>query len=80
MYIKILERTILDAIIEFLDEHNIETSDIKQRQTTILNSGVIVHGGNVTAETLAVGEGSKATTWRTLESNTKDINISRKGE
>ena len=40
--------------------HGIETSDLKERQTTILNSGVIVQGGDVNAESLAVGSGSQA--------------------
>ncbi len=59
-YSKVLERTILDEIVSFLDEHDIDTSDIRERQTTILNSGIIVQGGDVNAETLAVGSGAKA--------------------
>ncbi len=62
MYAKILEREILDAIIEFLDDHNIDTSEFKERETTILNSGIIVQGGNVEAQSLAVGAGAQATT------------------
>jgi hypothetical protein len=58
-YIKILEREILDEIVCFLDDHNIDTSDIKERQTTILNSGIIVHGGDVKADSLAVGAGAQ---------------------
>ena len=60
MYVKIIEREMLDTIIEFLDDHNIDTSDIKERQTTILNQGVIVQGGDVQAESLAVGAGAQA--------------------
>jgi len=59
-YGKVLERQILDSIIGFLDEHHIDTSDIKERQNTILNSGIIVQGGDVKAESLAVGVGAKA--------------------
>jgi len=47
-------------LVEFLDDHNIDTSDLKERQTTILNSGVIVQGGDVNAESLAVGPGAEA--------------------
>ena len=32
----------------------------KERQTTILNTGVMVQGGDVKAESLAVGAGSQA--------------------
>lgn len=55
---KVLERRILDAVIEFLDEKNIDTSDLKDRQQTILNEGVIVSGGSVQAESIAVGKGA----------------------
>lgn len=59
-YSKVLEREILDAIVTFLDEHNIDTSELKERQSTILNSGIIIHGGDVKAESLAVGAGAQA--------------------
>jgi hypothetical protein len=59
-YTKVLEHQILDGIVEFLDEHNIDTSEIRERRTTILNSGVIVQGGDVKAESLAVGAGATA--------------------
>ena len=66
-YIKTLEREILDEIVCFLDDHNVDTSDIKERQTTILNSGIIVQGGDVKAESLAVGAGAQASK-RNIES------------
>ena len=59
-YTKVLEHQILDAIVDFLDDHNIDTSEIRERRTTILNSGVIVQGGDVKAESLAVGSGATA--------------------
>lgn len=58
MNLKVLEQRILDAIIEFLDDKNINTSDLKDRQQTILNEGVIVSGGSVQAESIAVGKGA----------------------
>jgi len=60
MYYKIVERTILDGIFKFLSDHQINTDDFKERRTTILNSGVMVQGGNIEAGALAVGEGSSA--------------------
>jgi len=59
-YSKVLEREILAAIVNFLDEHDIDTSELKERQSTILNSGIIIHGGDVKAESLAVGSGAQA--------------------
>jgi hypothetical protein len=61
LYKKVLERQIFDTIIRFLDVRNIETADLKERQTTVLNSGVIVSGsGTIQAETFAVGSHSTA--------------------
>jgi len=60
MFTKLLERRILNSIMDFLDQHNIDTSDIKERQTTILNSGVMVQGGNITSDSIAVGTGAQA--------------------
>lgn len=59
-YSKVLEREILNSIVDFLDAHDIDTSELKERQSTILNSGIIVQGGDVKAESLAVGSGAQA--------------------
>jgi hypothetical protein len=60
LYMKTIERQILDTIITFLDERNIDTSDLKERQTVIQNSGVIVSGGQLSTENLAVGNLARA--------------------
>jgi len=60
MYLKVIERQILDRIVDFLDSKNIDTSDLKERQTAILNNGVIVSGGSVKAQSLSVGEQAKS--------------------
>ncbi len=63
MYMKILEGQMLDTIVGFLDDRNIDTSDLKETQARIINSGIIVSGGGtVEANTLAVGRGSTAVT------------------
>lgn len=64
MFQKIVERQLLDGLIEFLDDHGIDTSDLKERETAILNNGVIVTGGSIHAESLAVGRRARATTRR----------------
>ena len=58
---KVIERKVLDEIERFLDDHGIDTKDIRDRQTTILNSGILVQGGDVNAESLAVGAGAQST-------------------
>jgi hypothetical protein len=60
MYLKLIERQILDSIINFLDARNIDTSDLKARQDTIFNNGVIVTGGSVEAKNLTVGKRAKS--------------------
>jgi hypothetical protein len=60
MYVKVVEQQILDAIVDFLDEHDVDTSEIKSRQSTILNHGIIVQKGDVKAGSLAVGTAAQA--------------------
>ncbi|HEY2140606.1 MAG TPA: hypothetical protein VGG98_00935 [Solirubrobacteraceae bacterium] len=55
MYVKLLERLVLDKIIEVLSQHGIDTSPIDETRATIVNNGVMTGGGSVTAQNLAVG-------------------------
>lgn len=57
---KLIERNLLDEIAHFLEAHGVDSSDIRERRTTILNNGIIVNGGDVNANALAVGKGAKA--------------------
>jgi hypothetical protein len=58
MYVKLFDRTLLDAIVDFLDEHDVETSELAERRETIINNGIMVPGGSVQAHNVAVGEGA----------------------
>jgi hypothetical protein len=60
MHLKTVEQRLLDTLIDFLDEHQIDTSALKERETTILNNGVMVSGGTLRADTLAVGDKAHA--------------------
>lgn len=61
MYLKIVEKRVLDSVVAFLDERGIDTAELVERSTTILNNGVMVSGnGRVQAETMAVGAGATA--------------------
>ncbi len=59
LYSKALQKRLLDGILCFLEGKNVDTSDFREQQTYIINSGLIVHG-DVQAEALAVGPKSKA--------------------
>ncbi len=60
MHSKILQQHLLDTLVDYLDERGVDTSDIKERVTQILNNGVIVSGGSINAEGMAVGDGAVA--------------------
>jgi hypothetical protein len=57
MYVKLLERVVLDKVIEVLSRHGIDTSPIDESRATIINNGVMT-GGPLTAQNLAVGSGA----------------------
>ena len=44
MYVKILERQLLESINTFLMEKHIDIGDLKSQQTTIINNGIINQG------------------------------------
>ena len=67
MYSRILQIEILETIVAFLDEHCIDTSELREQRFTILNSGIIVNSGNVNATTVAVGANSTAHTTNPLQ-------------
>ena len=60
MHMKTVEQCLIDAIVDCLEEHDIDTSDIRERRTAILNNGVMISGGVVTAESIAAGSGAKS--------------------
>lgn len=62
LYAKTLEREILDSTVDFLQRHNIDISSLKENQSTILNTGIMVSGGDVKADSIAVGKGAKSMT------------------
>jgi hypothetical protein len=62
-YTKIIEKSILRSLVKFLDDHGIDTTELEERQTTILNNGVYVSGaGTVNAKNIAAGKKAKAST------------------
>jgi hypothetical protein len=72
-----IDRLLLNTIEEFLTVRNISTEDFRQRETTILNSGILVTSGDVVAGSIAIGSRSKASTVGLSRSMT---NIRRGGQ
>jgi hypothetical protein len=48
-YITIVERRLMEIVLDFMEEHHVDTGDFRERQTAVLNYGIIHSGsGNVT--------------------------------
>lgn len=62
MHSKVVQQRLIDGLIDFLDDRGIDTSEIKDRGSHILNNGIMVSGGAISAESLAVGDGARANT------------------
>ena len=62
-YLKIIERRVLDSLEQFFDAHGIDSSDIRERQSMILNYGLMASGNSqIKADNLAVGNNAKVAT------------------
>ena len=57
---KFIDRQVLDTIMDFLDAHNIDTSQFQEQRSMILNNGLLVSGGEFKAGSVAVGEQARA--------------------
>jgi hypothetical protein len=57
---KLIDRQVLDSIMEFLDAHDIDISQFEEQRMTILNHGLLISGGQLNAGSVAVGEGARA--------------------
>lgn len=57
---KVVEQTALDALVQFLEEHDIDTADLKEREATLLNNGVIMSGGQINAHSVSMGKGARS--------------------
>lgn len=57
--LKLLTSEFLSALQNLLKEKNISTDQFSQATTKIVNEGVIISGGEVKAESFAVGRGAK---------------------
>ena len=58
MYWKSIEQAILDGTIRILKHHGVNTSQFEQVATTITNTGIMVSGGNFSAQQIAAGTGA----------------------
>ena len=60
-HLKLVERHVLAALLDFLDERGVDTTEFRNRQMTILNQGIIQTGGVSNVGNQAVGSEATAT-------------------
>jgi hypothetical protein len=58
--LQVVQSHLLDAILDFLEAHDVDTSEFRQRQSAILNTGVFMPGGIIYNSTVAGGPGASA--------------------
>ena len=57
--LKVLTSEFLGVLLEYLEQNNISTDQFSQTSTKIVNEGVILSGGEIKADSFAVGKGVK---------------------
>ncbi|MET8700288.1 zinc finger Ran-binding domain-containing protein [Kitasatospora sp. NPDC004723] len=65
MYLKIVERRVLDTLTDFLADHQVDISDLRERQNVIYNGGVFASGDatvNFVDSPVAAGAASRIMT------------------
>ncbi|WP_433854740.1 zinc ribbon domain-containing protein [Streptomyces kronopolitis] len=63
MVVKTVEKRVLDALVEFAEEHGIDVGELVQRQQMIINNGIIASGGGrVDSSAVASGDRSRVST------------------
>lgn len=60
MYWKSIDQAVLASMIEILKRHGVDTSQFQEMATNIINQGVMVSGGNFTADQVTAGANSKS--------------------
>jgi hypothetical protein len=60
-YVKVIEQRIFRSLLEFLEDHGIDTSSLESRTEMLINNGVMVTGkATVQADQIAAGAGAQA--------------------
>jgi len=63
MYLKVVEKRILDTLVAFLEEHNVDTRELKDREYSIINNGIMMSGNaSIRADAVAAGKNARAGT------------------
>jgi hypothetical protein len=60
-YVKVVEQRIFRSLVEFLEDHDIDASQLEARTEMLVNNGVMVTGGTLNAQAVAAGANARAT-------------------
>ncbi|NMO13957.1 hypothetical protein HPC49_08865 [Pyxidicoccus fallax] len=60
MYWRSVEECVLHGVVELLEERGIDVSQFKEQATTVINSGIMVSGGEFTATQVTAGTGASS--------------------
>lgn len=60
--IKAFDQCIVELVCGYMEDHGVDVSDLRKKAMAIYNSGIMVQGGDVTAQAMAVGQNASATT------------------
>jgi hypothetical protein len=55
MYMKIITERLLRSIVTFLDQMNVDTSSLQQREKIILNNGIMISSSTISGQ-VAIGD------------------------
>ncbi|WP_298880237.1 hypothetical protein [uncultured Bradyrhizobium sp.] len=58
--IKAFDQCVVELICRYMEDHGVDISDLRKKAFAIYNSGILVQGGDVTAQAMAVGQGASA--------------------
>ncbi|HEX8857561.1 MAG TPA: hypothetical protein VGC06_00435 [Actinomycetes bacterium] len=58
---KIIELHVLNAILDFLESHHVDTAEFRGRQASILNNNTLIAAGDISGSQIAIGTGATAT-------------------
>jgi hypothetical protein len=74
-------KIVIEELARYLEEHGIDVTDLRNKEMTIFNSGIFVQSGDVSAQTMAVGDSASAQTTLTapVSSSRKAAPASAKG-
>jgi hypothetical protein len=55
MHRQIIEREVLSCLVAFLESKGVDTSELRETESTIINQGLIMTGGSISGGAVSIG-------------------------